>query len=61
MPFQRPIAYIDALAAVFPYGKILVPLIRVGGMNVSSGIALLELGDTNDQMIFATAVTSIGY
>mmetsp|Transcript_16353 Transcript_16353/g.22536 ORF Transcript_16353/g.22536 Transcript_16353/m.22536 type:complete len:175 (-) Transcript_16353:66-590(-) len=52
---------LNAVAAVFPYGKLLVPQIIDGGMSASSGIALPELGDTNDQMIFAIAVVSVGY
>lgn len=50
-----------AIATVFPYG-ILLPLeIKEGGMRASSGIALPELGDRNDQMYIAIAVVEVGY
>lgn len=52
---------IQAIAEIFPYGKLVRPEILLGGMSASSGIELPELGDKNDQMIFAIAVVSVGY
>ena len=52
---------IDQIYAIFPYGKVLVPEVIDGGMRASSGIALPEFGDTNDDMIIAVAVISVGY
>lgn len=52
---------VQAIADIFPYGKFLRPEILLGGMSASSGIELPELGDKNDQMIFAIAVVSVGY
>eukprot|EP01038_Epipyxis_sp_PR26KG_P004491 gene4491-6347_t len=51
----------NAILQVFPYGKLLPPEIGLGGMNASSGIALPELGDKNDNMYIAVAVITIGY
>lgn len=52
---------IQAIAEIFPYGKLLTPEITHGGMSASSGVELPELGDKNDQMFFAIAVVSVGY
>lgn len=51
----------SGIRAIFPYGKLLRPEVVEGGMRTSSGIALPELGDTNDDMIIAIAAVSIGY
>lgn len=49
------------IVEVFPYG-IFTPIeIVAGGMAASSGIALPELGDKNDDMIIAVAAITIGY
>ena len=52
---------VQAIADIFPYGKLLRPEVVLGGMSASSGIELPELGDKNDQMIFAIAVVSVGF
>jgi uncharacterized protein (TIGR02058 family) len=52
---------VNALADVFPYGKLMKPEVMLGGMKCSSGIALPELGDKNDDMYIAVAVITIGY
>ena len=46
---------------VFPYGKFLPVVVKEGGMKASSGIALPELGDKNDDMYIAVACVTIGY
>jgi len=52
---------LDAVAAVFPYGQLLPIEVVHGGMRASSGIALPEMGDKNDDMIIAVAVVTVGY
>jgi len=52
---------LEQVAAVFPYGKLLPVELVHGGMKASSGIALREMGDTDDSMIIAVAVVSVGY
>ena len=51
----------NAIQTVFPYGKLLPLEVIEGGMRASSGIALPEMGDKNDDMIIAVAVITIGY
>lgn len=52
---------VNAIQTVFPYGKLLPPEVIEGGIRASSGIALPEMGDKNDDMIIAVAVITIGY
>mmetsp|Transcript_22650 Transcript_22650/g.29339 ORF Transcript_22650/g.29339 Transcript_22650/m.29339 type:complete len:213 (+) Transcript_22650:45-683(+) len=47
--------------AVFPYGTIISTQIQSGGALFSSGIALAELGDQNDQMLVAAVAVTVGY
>jgi uncharacterized protein (TIGR02058 family) len=35
--------------------------VQRGGMRASSGIAIAELGDKNDDMIIAVACVTVGY
>ena len=52
---------LDQVRAVFPYGKFLPIVVKEGGMMASSGIAMAELGDKNDQMHIAIACVTLGY
>lgn len=52
---------LDAVAAVFPYGRLLPIELVHGGMRASSGIALEAMGDKDDSMILAIAVVTVGY
>ena len=52
---------VSQLRKVFPYGKMMPPEITEGGMKASSGIAIPELNDKNDQMYIAVAVVTVGY
>lgn len=52
---------LDAVAKVFPYGK-LMPIIRtVGGLKFPTGRIVYELGDNDDEAIVVAASVGIGY
>lgn len=52
---------LNQVKRVFPYGNFLPVVVREGGMKASSGIALPELGDKNDDMYIAVACVTVGY
>lgn len=52
---------LGAVAAVFPYGRLLPIAVEPGGLLARSGIALREMGDRNDEMIIAVACVTVGY
>ena len=52
---------LQRVAAVFPYGTLLPVVVEHGGLKARSGIALPEMGDTNDDMLIAVACVSVGY
>ena len=49
------------VAAVFPYGTLLPPVIERGGLLARSGIVLPEMGDASDEMVIAVACVTVGY
>ena len=52
---------LQKVAAVFPYGNLLPIAIEQGGLLARSGIALPEMGDSNDDMIIVVACVTVGY
>ncbi|CAM9114579.1 unnamed protein product [Ectocarpus sp. 12 AP-2014] len=52
---------VEEIKKVFPYGELLPIEFQSGGMRASSGIALPEMGDTNDDMIVAISCVTVGY
>ncbi|CAN0300951.1 unnamed protein product [Pylaiella littoralis] len=52
---------VEAIKKVFPYGELLPIEFQPGGMRASSGIALPEMGDKNDDMVIAISCVTVGY
>jgi uncharacterized protein (TIGR02058 family) len=53
---------LQKVKAVFPYGNIVEPVdVGVGGLLAKSGIAIPEMGDTNDYFVIAVASITVGY
>lgn len=51
---------LEKVAEVFPYGSVRFQ-VQDGGMVAPSGIAINDLGDTNDDMIVVCCSVSVGY
>jgi uncharacterized protein (TIGR02058 family) len=51
---------LEEVKKVFPYGSTRFE-IQNGGMVAPSGIAIDELGDTNDDMVVVCASVTVGY
>jgi uncharacterized protein (TIGR02058 family) len=51
---------LEAIRAVFPYGQIRFQ-IQVGGMIATSGLAIAELGDKNEDMVVVCVAVTVGY
>ncbi|CAM9239442.1 unnamed protein product [Scytosiphon promiscuus] len=52
---------VEEIKKVFPYGVLLPIEFQAGGMRASSGIALPEMGDKNDDMIIVISCVTVGY
>jgi|TARA_B110000971_G_scaffold221038_1_gene266574 uncharacterized protein (TIGR02058 family) len=53
---------LEKVKAVFPYGNIVEPVdIGPGGLLAKSGIAIAEMGDTNDDFVIVVASITVGY
>ena len=61
VPEEYPEVDTDALAQVFPYGKLMPIEVVPGGLTFGSGRVVPELGDEDDTAIVAVAAVSLGY
>ena len=61
VPSEYPEVDEDALAACFPYGRLLPIEVVPGGLTFGSGRVVTELGDEDDTAIVACAAVSLGY
>jgi uncharacterized protein (TIGR02058 family) len=59
-PKYRDSLDLEKVQEVFPYGSVRFQ-IQDGGMIAPSGIAIDELGDTNDDMVVVCAAVTVGY
>jgi uncharacterized protein (TIGR02058 family) len=51
---------LDAVRVCFPYGQVRFQ-IQVGGMVATSGLAIPEMGDTNEDMVVVCVAVTVGY
>jgi len=51
----------EKVKKVFPYGQLLPIEFQKGGMLAKSGIALPEMGDTNDDWVVVVAAVTVGW
>jgi len=52
---------LDAVRAVFPYGRIVDCALQDGGAVFRSGIAIEAMGDSNDEMVVVNVAVTVGY
>jgi len=61
VPAEAPTVDLDAVAAVFPYGRLLPIEVVPGGLTFGCGRIVPELGDADDTALVVVAAVSIGY
>lgn len=52
---------LEAVRAVFPYGKLLPFEVVPGGLTFKSGRVVAELGDSGDMAVIVVAAITVGY